>query len=131
MTVWANTLLGILQLQRFNRGTKWKVRQWDSQTEEDEQEEHRGGAESTSADVNKQWQVTKSQGCSLSFTLESKLNPLKIYWHPGLDSRQSFCFPVSDVQSTVIAAGQKHDTQKITMTNVTKKSYNKAQWCQM
>lgn len=118
MTVLANTLLVISHLQRFDRGTEWKVRQRDGQTEEDEQEEHGGGAQSTSVDVNKQWQVTKSQGCSSPCTLKG-LNwmYLKIYWQQGLHWRQALRFPVSDAQSTGIGAGQEHNSQKITMIN--------------
>lgn len=44
--------------QRLDRGTKWEIRQRISETEKDEQKEHRGRAQSTSADVHKQRQVT-------------------------------------------------------------------------
>lgn len=50
---------------RFDRGTEWEVRQWNGQTEEDEQEEHWGGAQSPSSDINKQWQVTDTPGATL------------------------------------------------------------------
>lgn len=43
--------------QRLDRGTKWEIRQRISETEKDEQKEHRGRAQSTSADVHKQRQV--------------------------------------------------------------------------
>lgn len=44
--------------QRLDRGTKWEIRQRLGETEKDEQKEHRGRAQSTSADVHKQRQVT-------------------------------------------------------------------------
>lgn len=44
-------------LSRLDWRTQWEIRQWHSQTEEDEQEEHRGRAQSASVDINKQWQV--------------------------------------------------------------------------
>lgn len=44
--------------QRLDRGTEWEIRQWIGETEKDEQKEHRGRAQSSSADVHKQRQVT-------------------------------------------------------------------------
>lgn len=111
VTVLANTLLVSSHLWRFDRGTKWKVRQRDGQTKKDEQEEHWGGAQSTSTDVNKQWQVTKSEGCSSPCTLKS-LNESKVYWQPSLHSRQGLRFPGSEAQFRVIGANQQHSTVK-------------------
>lgn len=53
-TVLAYTLPVASHLQRFDGGAEREVGQRDGQTEEDEQEEHRGGAQSASADVNQQ-----------------------------------------------------------------------------
>lgn len=49
-----HALYYLLNHQRFDRRAQWEIRQWHSQTEEDEQEEHRGRAQSESVDINKQ-----------------------------------------------------------------------------
>lgn len=54
----SNALSIVSYQQRLDRGTKWEIRQRIGETEKDEQKEHRGRAQSTSADVHKQWQVT-------------------------------------------------------------------------
>lgn len=55
------TLACYIVLSRLDRRTQWEIRQWHSQTEEDEQEEHRGRAQSASVDINQQWQVRVCQ----------------------------------------------------------------------
>lgn len=90
-------------LLRLDRGAEWKVGQWISQTQKDEQEEHRWGSQSTSANVKKQWQVRPSTPFNRPFGLRF-VNDLCVcvcvqqanvrifwsrLWHPAALSVQS------------------------------------------
>lgn len=130
---WLCWLTRCPNLQRFDGGTEREVGQRDGQTEEDEQEEHGGGAQSASADVYKQWQVTESraaflavhiQDCAAAISVQSKFDKSKICWQPALHRRQASRFPEADAQSTVIGAGQQHNSQEIPMRNKAKWVYN-------